>query len=91
MPLKYVVTVVIWVAQSYTLYTEYISTILKGGSGKNGSTIAVSWKKRRAIMWLKQTNGGWKLAWLKGILEILTGKALEQFPGVVLIPMWIKL
>jgi len=37
---KYVVVVTIWVAQSYTLYTEYISTILKGGSGKNGSTIA---------------------------------------------------
>jgi len=39
-PVKYVVVVTIWVAQSYTLYTEYISTILKGGSGKNGSTIA---------------------------------------------------
>jgi len=40
MPLKYVILVTIWVAQTYTLYTEYISTILKGGSGKNGSTIA---------------------------------------------------
>jgi len=44
-------------------------------------------EKGNHVIKTKQTNGGWKLAWLKGILEILTGKALEQFPGVVLIPM----
>ncbi len=33
----------VFLAQSYTFFTEYLGCILSGGSGKNGSTIAVSW------------------------------------------------
>ena len=36
------VVVSVFLAQSYTFFTEYLGCILSGGSGKNGSTIAVS-------------------------------------------------
>ncbi len=36
------VVVSVFLAQSYTFFTEYLGCILSGGTGKNGSTIAVS-------------------------------------------------
>ncbi|KAI9558213.1 hypothetical protein GHT06_014966 [Daphnia sinensis] len=38
-----VVVLSVFLAQSYTFFTEYLGCILSGGSGKNGSTIALSW------------------------------------------------
>ncbi|XP_057379785.1 cholinephosphotransferase 1-like isoform X1 [Daphnia carinata] len=35
-----IVVVSVFLAQSYTFFTEYLGCILSGGSGKNGSTIA---------------------------------------------------
>ncbi len=37
-----VVVLSVFSAQLYTFVTEYLGSILSGGSGKNGSTIAVS-------------------------------------------------
>lgn len=37
-----VVVLSVFLAQSYTFFTEYLGCILSGGTGKNGSTIAVS-------------------------------------------------
>ncbi|KZS06398.1 Choline/ethanolaminephosphotransferase 1 [Daphnia magna] len=38
-----VVVLSVFLAQSYTFFTEYLGCILSGGTGKNGSTIALSW------------------------------------------------
>lgn len=46
-----VVVLTVSLAQSYTLVTEYLGCILSGGSGKNGSTIAVSFNNREYQFW----------------------------------------
>ena len=51
-----VVVLSVFSAQLYTFITEYLGSILSGGSGKNGSTIAVSGPRNRAVDSLSHTS-----------------------------------